>query len=188
MLRNISERRSIRAFKDEQISERELDAILSAGTWAPSGMNLQGWKIVSIQSRDLIEELNTALRLSCLLPLPEGSPDFMRDLAAKASDPAARFVFNCPTYILVTYGKENMNAMADSSLALGSMMLAASSLGVGTCWHNMPARLTEKPPVIDFIKRLGLPEDYRIYGTLAVGYPTETPEAPARKPGTVIKL
>ena len=60
-LKDLKERRSIRAYKPEQIKEEELQKILEAGTYAPTGMGMQSPKIVVVQdkeTRDYLSELN----------------------------------------------------------------------------------------------------------------------------------
>ena len=47
----IKGRRSVRSFTDEPVSKEEVQAILEAGTWAPTGMNRQPWKFVIIENK-----------------------------------------------------------------------------------------------------------------------------------------
>lgn len=189
VIKNMMSRRSIRAYKPQQVADAEMDAVLKAGSWAASGMNLQGWKIVCLQSADMLNAFNEALRQTCLhMPTDENTPPFMLSMKEKAAQPGARLLFDCPAYIIVTYDQDQGNAMADSSLAMGNMMLAANAVGLGTCWHNMPVRVGGFPPVLEFLKKIGLPENHRIYGTLAIGYPDETPAPSERKEGVIVKL
>ena len=48
----ILNRRSIRAYLDKPVAAEDLKEILEAGTWAPSGVNLQPWYLVAIQSKE----------------------------------------------------------------------------------------------------------------------------------------
>ena len=191
VLENIKTRRSVRTFKDRQITAAETDTILEAGAWAASGMNLQGWKLVAVQSTDALKALNEAMRQTCMALELEGAPEFFAQLKEKAQAEDAWMLFESPSYILVTYDHEQGNAMADSALALGNMMLAAHALGIGTVWHNFIARLSALPQVQAYLKSIGVPEGHHIYGTLAVGYPDAplpAPEDKPRKEGTIIKV
>ena len=191
VLENIKTRRSVRSFRDRQITAAETDAILEAGAWAASGMNLQGWKLVAVQSPEALKALNEAMRQTCLNLELDGAPEYYAQLKEKAQPADAWMLFQSPGYILVTYDHEQGNAMADSALALGNMMLAAHSLGIGTVWHNFIARLSHLPEVQAYLKTIGVPEGHHIYGTLAIGYPDSPLPAPEDKPrvgNTVIKV
>jgi nitroreductase len=68
------------------------------------------------------------------------------------------------------------------------MMLAAHAIGLGTVWHNFPAKLSHRPEAQAYLREIGVPEGHLIYGTLAVGYPAgPLPPAPPRKPDVIIK-
>ena len=57
ILKNIRERRSIRRYKEEQIKDEELQAVLEAGTWAPTGHGTQDPWIVAVQRPELLDQL-----------------------------------------------------------------------------------------------------------------------------------
>ena len=56
-IQSILNRRSIRDFKEEQISDEDLNIILECGRYAPSGMNRQSYAFVAIQNEDMMHEL-----------------------------------------------------------------------------------------------------------------------------------
>ena len=62
VLQNILTRRSVRTFKEDQIKDEELDLILKAGTYAPSGMNKQSWQFTVVQNKEKIEKLNLMIK------------------------------------------------------------------------------------------------------------------------------
>ena len=62
VLQNMLTRRSVREFKEEQIKDEELDLILKAGTYAPSGMNKQSWQFTVVQNKEKIELLAKVVR------------------------------------------------------------------------------------------------------------------------------
>lgn len=61
--------------------------------------------------------------------------------------------------------------MADSALALGNMMLAAHSIGIGSCWLNQVPRLSDYELMRELLTELEIPTDHVVYGSLALGYP-----------------
>ena len=113
----LKERRSIRKYKAEQITDAELDAILEAGTWAASGKGLQPAVMVVVQDRETIAYMS---KLNAEI---QGKP---------GTDP----FYGAPTVVVVLADGENPNWVADGSLVLGNLMTAAWALGVGSCWLN----------------------------------------------------
>ena len=62
VLKAIKSRRSVRAYTEQQISQEDLNAILEAATYAPSGMNYQTWHFTAIQNTTVLEELNEKIK------------------------------------------------------------------------------------------------------------------------------
>lgn len=176
VINNMLTRRSIRSFTEDQISEQDLKTILMAGSYAPSGMGLQTWKFTAIQKTDMIVKVNETIRKALLsIPIVEETHPYIVKLIEKAKDENTNFLYQAPTYIIVSNLEENGNAMADSALALGNMMLAAHSLGIGTCWLSQLPRLGHLPQIRELLTELNIPKDHSVYGSLAVGYPLGEP-------------
>ncbi|MGA7642602.1 MAG: nitroreductase family protein, partial [Syntrophobacteraceae bacterium] len=108
-IKTLLERRSIRKFGLGQIKEEELNAILDAGMYAPSGANQQSALFVVIQDKDTLKKLS-AMNAAVL---------------GKDFDP----YYGAPTVILVFADKGKITPVEDASLALGNMFNAAASLG-----------------------------------------------------------
>ena len=114
-LKDLKERRSIRAYKSEQIKEEELQKILEAGTYAPTGMGMQSPKIIVVQdqeTRDYLSKLNA------------------RVMGDEESDP----FYGAPTVLVVLASKERPTCVEDGALVMGNLMNAAYAVGVGSCW------------------------------------------------------
>ena len=156
----LKERRSIRKYKAEQITDAELDAILEAGTWAASGKGLQPAVMVVVQDQETISYMS---RLNAEI---QGKP---------GTDP----FYGAPTVVVVLADGENPNWVADGSLVLGNLMTAAWSLGVGSCWINRARELFDMPEGKALLKKWGIPEGYIGIGHCALGY-TDAP-APGEK-------
>ncbi len=157
VLNAIKERRSIRRFKNEQITDEELNTVLEAGTWAPTGMGTQEPFIVAVQDdqqKAVLSGINAEI------------------MGAK-SDP----FYGAPTHVYVFAPAANVNGVKDGSLILGSMMLAAHSIGLGSCWINRVDKMVENTEVEKLMKAWGLPEGLMGVGSLALGYPEGEPHA-----------
>lgn len=157
VLKVLAERRSIRAYTNEQIADKDLESILEAGTWAPTGHGTQEPWIVAVQNP---ETLATLRRLNAEAM---GKPDI---------DP----YYGAPTIILVFADKSCPNAVKDGSLVLGNMMNAAASLGISSCWINREDVMFETEEGKELLKSFGLgDEDIFGVGALSIGYAATRP-------------
>lgn len=160
VLTALKTRRSIRSYKPEQITDEELTAVLEAGTWAPTGMGFQDPWIVAVQDPRLKQQLS---RMN-------------REFLGTDSDP----FYGAPTYVLVFASRPEKwrNGVPDGSLVLGNMMIAAHSIGLGSCWINREREMFDTEEGKALLKEWGLPGDVMGIGALALGYPATGPKAP----------
>ncbi|WP_153724154.1 nitroreductase [Heliorestis convoluta] len=181
-LKTIFNRRSVRTFKPEQIENQALDSIVSAGQYAPSGMNHQPWHFTVVQNRELLADINTLCKA---VYMQWDNPALQERV--KAENFSA--FYHAPTLIVVSGDATSLTPQFDCALALGTMFLAAASLGIGSCWiHALQSfhDLAEGPAMM---KKLQVPEGYRIFGSGAFGYSAqELPLPKPRKEGAVTIL
>ncbi len=178
-LKTILNRRSIRAYKPEQIKEPELQAILEAGRFAPSGMNTQPWHFSVIQQKELLEKINATVKEGLL---KSGNPQ----MAERAKNENFSIFYHAPTLIIVSVDPKVATPQYDSAIAMGYMFLAAASLGVGSCWINAISMTFNAESGKAMAKSLAIPDGYTIHSAGAFGYPAgEIPAPPQRKEGTV---
>ena len=156
----LKERRSIRSYKPEQITDEELKTVLEAGTWAPTARGMQDPWIVAVQDPELMERIS----------------QMNRKIMGGTSDP----FYGAPTYVLVFASRPEKwaNGVPDGSLVLGNMMLAAHAIGLGSCWINREREMFDTPEGKVLLKDLGMPEDLMGVGALALGYPAAAPATP----------
>lgn len=165
-IQNILNRRSIREFREEQISDEELNIILECGRYAPSGMNRQSYAFVVIQNEEMMHELvNECMQIT----ERDGSP-----------------FYGAPTVILV-FGDENSNTyVKDSSCAIENMYIAATALKIGACWINCVEDLFNSKKGEKLREEIEIPNNYKCVGSLALGYIMGNyPEAKPRKENIV---
>ena len=160
VLNVIKKRRSIRTYKADAIPEEILNAVLEAGTFAPTGGGKQSPIIVAITSpqyRKKIAELNA-------------------EVMGAESDP----YYGAPVVVLVLADGNTNIFIEDGSCVLENMMLAAHAIGLGSCWIYAAKVLFSTEEGAAFQKELGLSETDQIVGSIAVGYPDGA--APQPKP------
>ena len=159
----IKNRRSCRKYKPEQISDEELQKVLEAGTWAPTARGLQSPFIVAVQEKSLLDQLT---RMNAEVMGVKGNP-----------------YYGAPTYVLVFAPEGDPNGLQDGSLVLGNMMLAAYSIGLGSCWINREIEMFSTDEGKALMAKMGLPEGLMGVGALSLGYPLpENKTVKPRKP------
>ena len=170
ILTSLKTRRSVRKYRPEPVEAEKLDAILEAGTYAPTGMNKQTPVIVAVQNpgdRAAVQALNCQAR-------------------GGSGDP----YYGAPTIFLVLADSSNSNTwVEDGACVLNTMMQAAHALGVSTCWIHGERQMFALPEGKALLKKWGLPETLEGVGSLAVGYGDgPDPEAKPRKDGYIVKV
>ena len=159
------DRRSCRAFQPDPVDRPTLAAIVEAGRYAPSAMNIQKNHFYIITDPALLTQLTETV-------------------SRKLEGFAGRdFRYGAPALVLVTNRKRNTMALQDASCAMENMMLAAAALGLGSCWINQPFHLREDAQLRALLTDLDIPEDEMPCCALALGLPA-APLFPGRRPRT----
>jgi nitroreductase len=185
ILNCIHERRSTRRFTEKQISSEQLDTILDAAIWAPSGGNNQSWLFTAIQKKDVLLHLNELVREGFQHWIPDD--DYPGKLAIKEHSQKEGYSFyrEAPTIIIASNQRNYENAMADCAMALQNIFLAAQSLGLGSCYNNQLHWLRDDPSVREYLLELGIPKEHTICSSAAIGFIGAKSIAPIRKEGTI---
>ncbi len=145
----ITDRYSVRKFKNEKLMQEEIDKILNAGHIAPTGCNFQSQRVLVIQSEDALEKLKKCTKCH----------------------------FDAPCAMLICYNKDEswvrpydkaLSAPVDASIVTTHMMLEAYNIGIGTCWvmHFNPTAVREE---------FNVPENIEPHAILVMGYPDSEP-------------
>ena len=165
-LQDLKTRRSCRRYRPEQIKESELEQILEAGVFAPTGMGMQSPKIVVVQDKETIEELSKMNAMSM----------------GVTADP----FYGAPTVLSVLADKNRNTYLEDGSLVMGNLMNAAHAVGVAACWIHRAKEEFESDWGRNLLRSLGVNGDYEGIGHCALGYADgDYPAAPARNEGRV---
>lgn len=165
VLENIKARRSVRAYTSQQVSEEDLQAILEAAIYAPSGMHLETWHFTAIQNVDKLTELNERIKGAF------AKSDDSR-LQERGHSKTYCCYYHAPTLVIVSNEPTQWWAGMDCACAIENMFLAAHSLGIGSCWINQLGTTCDDPEVREYITSLGVPanHNHKVYGCVALGY------------------
>lgn len=164
VIKALKERRSVRKYKNTEVEQEKIDEIIEAGLYSPSGMGKQSTIIIQVsdkKTRDEIAEKNREIG-----GWKEGFDPF----------------YNAPVILIVLSKKDWRSRVYDGSIVLENMMIAAYSLGLGTCWIHRAKEEFETDWGRDLLKSLNIDEEYEGIGHLALGYPDgDLPKAPEIK-------
>lgn len=156
-------RRSVRSYRSDPIPKDVLDRILSAGTYAPSGMNRQSAVILAVtdkKTRDKLSQINA------------------RVMGVEGKDP----FYGAPVVLVVLANKDMPTYVYDGSLVMGNLMLAAHTEGIASCWIHRAKETFQTNEGKALLKDLGIEGEYEGIGNCILGYTDEPlPEAKPRK-------
>ena len=166
VIESIMARRSIRKYTDQTVEREKLQQIAVCGVNAPNGMNRQTWEVRIVDSKAAIDSVTAVFKTA--------NPEMVQ------RDENFKNMFrNAPAVIAIAVpeGDSGLNA----GLMAENIILAAQSLGLGTCCLGGPvAFIKNSPDAAWFLKALDFSEGYDLCLMIAVGYPDETPEAKPR--------
>ena len=160
VIENMISRRSVKAYKPDMVPMELIEEVIKAGTYAPTGMNMQSPVIVAVvnkEVRDHLSRMNAAIM-------------------GTFSDP----FYGAPVVLVVLADKNRPTAVYDGTLVMGNMLNAAHSLGLGSCWIHRAKEEFESEEGKALLKEWGLEGEYIGIGHCILGYPAK--ELPAAKP------
>jgi len=154
-IKDIMGRRSIRRYKDTPVDKETIEVLLKAGMAAPSAHNNQPWELMVLTERKILDQL-------------------------AEEHPYAKMLRQAPVCLIVCGNRERFCTaddeedfwVQDCSAVTENILIAAQSLGLGTCWCGV----TPRPVLIEMVSRIaGIPEGIVPLDLIAVGYPDDDP-------------
>lgn len=161
VIKNIKERRSIKKYKEDKVPKEIIEKIVEAGTYAPSGMGRQSSIIIAITNKNLRDKLSK--------------------LNAKIMGLDIDPFYGAPVVLVVLAKKDIPTHVYDGSLVMENLMLAANSLGIGSCWIHGAKEEFETDEGKGILKSLGIEDEYEGIGHCILGYKAEEGNLKPRK-------
>ena len=155
----LKSRRACRSFSDKPVEEEKLNAILEAGTYAPTGMGKQSPIIIAVTNKELRDRLS---KLNAAVMNSDGDP-----------------FYGAPTVLVVLADRTVPTYLYDGSLVMGNLMNAAESLGVNSIWIHRAREVFAGDEGKKILKDLGITGDYEGIGNCCLGYmqaPLQSPK------------
>jgi len=181
----IQDRRSIREWTEEPVSEQDLALILEAGRQAPSGENAQPWRFIIVKDTVARKKLagfagnGSGRRFTAEFVTKQMQARFatLQDEEKKkaafeklTSGQVSQFSENAPVTIIICGKKDVWDTPYDTSAAIENMLLMITALGLGACWViavSFDVREEERTKEL-----LGVPEGFKVISLVSLGHPT----------------
>jgi nitroreductase len=184
-MKAIQDRRSIREYSTEPVSEADLDMILEAARQAPSGENAQPWRFIIVKDEETRKKMGaiagggSGRRFTAEFVTKKMQARFssLEDEAKKkaafeklTSGQVSAFLADAPVDIIITGKKDVWDLPFDTSAAIENILLMVTALGLGACWVIAPCIDIRDEERIKTL--LGIPEDFKAISIISVGHPT----------------
>jgi nitroreductase len=195
----ILRRRSVRQYKKEQVPEFMVKRILEAGRFAPSAGNYQPWKFLVLRDDEIIRGITETVVSSCkvvraMIDYRRKGYVWLRPLIKvitrlryndlhpmpftaipQVADGKLDLWHEAPTVIIILKDIRGISSPdLDCGIAGQNMVLAAHSMGLGTCWVGFAKMALDMNP--KWKKRLGISYPYKFANSLAIGWPLGNPD------------
>ena len=179
VLENIKNRRSVRSYKTDPVPNELIQQVIEAGNYAPTGNNRQAWRFVVVTDavmRGKLYETAYANWKKVFDNIKKNNPEQYESVKhyGEMKDPV---YYEAPCVIFVIG-----QGPIDSAMVTENMMLAATSLGLGSCYLYFGAQVLDNPEIVEALE---IGEGEKIYGPVILGYPDKAPEMPVKKPPVV---
>lgn len=182
-MQTILHRRAIRRFDERQIEEVLLQQILQAGLYAPSAGGKQGVIFAVCQDREVNERLGKIKRANSNPHMATAKNYVSKEQPSIADDPKlANAFYDAPTVITMFAPKNFLFSVDDCAVAAENMMLAADSLGIGSCYIGQGWTAFADSYGQEILRKWEIRTDYYAVMQLLLGYPKTGDPHPASKP------
>lgn len=184
LIEAIKTRRSIRKYKNDEISKELIKEILENALWAPSAMNTQTWRILVFSGEkqtafnkileEAVQHINERLKFLFKESMQKRVYGFFKNLGG------------APHTIVVLTAKTDDPVLQETELENGSALmynicLCAHERGIGTCWMSAPLWIQDT-----IMKYLGMDKKWKLVGVTPFGYADQTPPVPPRKGNPIL--
>lgn len=167
VIENIMSRRSIRKYKNEAIDSTSMREILTCGIQAPNGQGRESWEIRVVNDKELIDRIDSAYS------------DYAEN-TMKTGKPTRKASYGAPALVFIAYDTTYDLSQVDCGLLGENMILAANSMGIGSCCLGGLCRFINSEEGAEILQKLKLPSTHKLLYAIAFGYSDEKPAQKTR--------
>lgn len=177
-------RRSIRKYRENSVSVEVVQKIINESTLAPSAGNEQPWKFIIVNNKAMLKRISDDCKKNILARIAANPDDYAKKYQSMLQNESFNVFYNAPCLVMILGFSHLKNLYVDCALAASYLMMAAASIGLGTCWVNFGTEIHDP----EIINELGIPDNCTIVAPIILGYPEKIPAAPKRKEPEILKI
>jgi nitroreductase len=182
--RLLSERRSIRKYKDEKVGVELVREIIKDSTLAPNSGNRQLWRFSIINDTDLMRRISDESKQNILAAVSDDPDSPRKRYEGALKNPDFNVFYNAPCLVFIFGDKTQQSIYVDCALAASYFMLSAANRGLGTCWVALGGEIRDP----ELLESVGLSEGDALVAPIILGWPAAITKAPARKDPEIVKI
>jgi nitroreductase len=166
----IFNRRSIRAYRPDPITDGQVEELVQAALAAPSASNNQPWHFTFVRDASLLDEVSREA------------------LAALGRDASFHVYYHAPLVVFIAADASRKWGVLDSGIAVQTLALAAQAMGLGSVIVGMADAAFNAPGGKVLADKLGFPEGHRFAISIAIGHPAADKPVHEIHPGRVTRI
>ena len=176
-------RRSVRDYQDKPVPLELIKDIIRDSIKAPNAGNMQLWRFVIVNNREWMKKISDSCKKAILDDIAQNPKSGFKVYEETVKNENYNCFYNAPALVYIVGSAKAATLSLDAGLFAAYFMLSATARGMGTCFIAQGGEL--KDALI--LTQLGIPENYRIYAPIILGYPKEIPQMPERKKPKILK-
>lgn len=180
----LEKRRSVRDFEDKAVSLDLIKELIADSIKAPNASNLQSWKFIVVNNREMMKRISDASKKTIIAGIEKDPNSPMKGYLEILKNESFNVFYNAPCLVAVVGRLKGATIATDCALAAAYFMLSAANKGLGTCFVAQGAEARDP----ELLQEIGLPEGYRIWAPIILGYPKNIPPMPDRQEPQILKI
>lgn len=180
----LTKRRSVRDYEEKPVSTELLKQIITDCVKAPNASNRQQWKFVIVNNKEMMKRISDASKAVIIKGIEANPGSPMQGYLETLKNENFNVFYNAPALVCIVGKIKQPTVSIDCAMAGSYFMLSAAARGLGTCWVAQGAEARDP----ELLAELNIPEGYRIWGPIIVGYPKNIPPLPDRKDPEILNI
>jgi nitroreductase len=180
----LEKRRAVRDFEDKAVSLDVIKGLIQESIKAPNASNRQPWKFIVVNNKAMMKKISDASKKVIIAGIEKDPNSPMKGYLEILKKEDFNVFYNAPCVVIIVAPLKGATIAQDCGLLAAYFMLSAASKGLGTCWIAQGAEARDP----ELLAELGLPDGYRMWAPIILGYPKMIPPMPDRKEPDILKI
>jgi len=180
----LEKRRAVRDFEDKAVPLNVIKAIIQESIKAPNAGNRQPWKFIVVNNKAMMKKISDASKKVIIAGIEKDHNSPMKGYLEVLKKEDFNAFYNAPCVVIIVGPIKGATIAQDCGLLAAYFMLSAASRGLGTCWIAQGAEARDPK----LLQEIGLPDGYRMWAPIILGYPKSIPPMPERKAPDILKI